>query len=170
MSDAPKAEKKAGKSKTPLFAGVGVLVLALAGGGYWFMGRAKAEPKHKDAAAAEEEPEEEVVEEKGERALMPMEPFVVNLADEGGSHFLRASVQLIVSANEAEAKEMEEKKVLTMPVRSAILELLAQQKAAELVTPEGKEALKEAIKKRAAQVFKKHKIREVLFSEFVVQF
>lgn len=166
MSDAPKTEKKAGKSKMPLFAGVGVLVVALAGGGYWFMGRAKAAPKDKEAAAAEEE----VVEEKGDSALMPMEPFVVNLADEGGSHFLRASVQLIVRANEAEAKEMEEKKVLTMPVRSAILELLAQQKASELVTPEGKEALKEAIKKRASEVFKKHKIREVLFSEFVVQF
>ena len=42
--------------------------------------------------------------------------------------------------------------------------------AATLVTPEGKEALKESIKKRAETVFKKHKVIEVLFAEFVVQF
>ena len=55
-------------------------------------------------------------------------------------------------------------------MRSAILELLSQQTAATLVTPEGKEALKESIKKRAETVFKKHKVIEVLFAEFVVQF
>lgn len=164
MSDAAKADPKAApgksKSKKTLFIGIGVLTLALVGGGWWFMGRAAAAPT--EGAPAEEE--------HGERALLPMEPFVVNLADEGGTHFLRTSIQLIIGATEEEAKVLEEKKVETMPMRSAILELLSQQTAATLVTPEGKEALKELIKKRAETVFKKHKVIEVLFAEFVVQF
>jgi len=165
MSDAAKTDKKAApaKSKKTLFIGVGVVVLALAGGGWWFMGRASAAPIDGKEA-------EKAAEEGGERALLAMEPFVVNLADEGGTHFLRTNIQLIIEAKEEEAKLLEEKKVEIMPMRSAILELLAQQTAAILVTPEGKEALKEAIKKRAAEVFKKHKVREVLFAEFVVQF
>jgi len=160
----PKADKKAApakrKSKKPLFLSVGVIVLLLAGGGYWFMTGASAAPT--DPAA--------VAEESGPRALLLMDPFVVNLADEGGTHFLRTSIQLIIDATEEEAKVLEEKKVEVMPMRSAILELLAQQNAAMLVTPEGKEALKTAIKKRAAEVFKKHVVKEVLFAEFVVQF
>jgi flagellar FliL protein len=165
MSDAAKPDKKAApaKSKKTLFIGVGVVVLALAGGGWWFMGRASAAPKDGQEA-------EKAAEETGERALLVMEPFVVNLADEGGTHFLRTNIQLIIDAKEEEVKLLEEKKVEVMPMRSAILELLAQQTAATLVTPEGKEALKEAIKKRAEEVFKKHKVREVLFAEFVVQF
>lgn len=165
MSDAAKTDKKAApaKSKKTLFIGVGVVVLALAGGGWWFMGRASAAPVDGKEA-------EKAAEEGGDRALLAMEPFVVNLADEGGTHFLRTNIQLIIEAKEEEAKLLEEKKVEIMPMRSAILELLAQQTAAVLVTPEGKEALKEAIKKRAAEVFKKHKVREVLFAEFVVQF
>jgi flagellar FliL protein len=162
MSDAAKTEKPEGKSKKPMMIGAVVVVAALAGGGYWFM----AHPK---AAAAKESKDVEP-EESGEKALLALEPFVVNLADEGGGHFLRANIQLIIDAKEAEAAALQEKKVETMPLRSAVLELLSQQKAATLVTPEGKEALKEAIKKRASEVFKKHKVKEVLFSEFVVQF
>lgn len=162
-NDAPKTEKKAApaKRKKTLFVGLGAVVLMVAAGGWWFMGRASAAPK--DGVSAEKA-------ESGERALLAMEPFVVNLADEGGSHFLRTNIQLIIDATEEEAKVLEEKKVEIMPMRSAILELLAQQKAATLVTPDGKEALKVAIKKRAAEVFKKHAVVEVLFAEFVVQF
>ena len=171
MSDAPKVEPKVEKkaaapppkkkgSKKKLVMGVGIVVLGRAGSGYWLMGGASAAPQ--DAAAAEAE--------SGDRALLAMEPFVVNLADEGGTHFLRTNIQLIIDAKKEEAKLLQEEKVETMPMRSAILELLSQQTAATLVTPEGKEALKDAIKKRAAEVFKKHKVREVLFAEFVVQF
>jgi flagellar FliL protein len=162
MSDAKTDKPAAGKSKMPMIIGA-VLVVALAGGGYWFMARPKAAPKDKEKEA-------EVAEESGDKALLPFEPFVVNLAEEGGSHFLRTNVQLIIDAKKEQVVVMQEEKVETMPLRSAILELLSQQKASELVTPEGKEALKEAIKKRGAEVFKKHKIKEVLFSEFVVQF
>ena len=161
MSDAT-GDAPAGKSKKSMMMGVGALVVMLAGGGYWFMGRAAAAPKEKEHEAAPIE--------SGDKALLPLEPFVVNLADDGGTRFLRTSIQLILDAKEEAIKELVEKKVDVMPLRSAILEILAQQKAATLVTPEGKEELKAAILKRGAEVFRKHKIKEVLFAEFVVQF
>lgn len=159
----PKVEKKKRQplSKKRLFMmlGVGAVVLVMAGSGYWFMGRAAAAPKSAEEAEA-----------AGERSLIALDPFVVNLADDGGTHFLRANIQLIIDASEADALALQEKKVEIMPLRSAVLELLSEQRAATLVTPEGKEALKGAIKKRAGEVFHKYKVKDVLFAEFVVQF
>jgi len=48
--------------------------------------------------------------------------------------------------------------------------LLTTQKSTDLVTPEGKLALKEAIKLRVAADVPDQKVLDVLFSEFVVQF
>jgi flagellar basal body-associated protein FliL len=55
-------------------------------------------------------------------------------------------------------------------VRSDVLELLTEQQAPTLVTAEGKLALKNAIKERAAHALDHTKVIDVLFSEFVVQF
>lgn len=166
MSDAAaKPEKpKVKQEKKPrswkrIGIGIAVVVLALAGVGYKFMTRAAAAPKSAEEAEA-----------AGERSLIALDPFVVNLADDGGTHFLRASIQLIIDASEKDALALQEKKVEIMPLRSAVLELLSQQHSASLVTPEGKDALKDAIKKRAGEVLHKFKVKDVLFSEFVVQF
>jgi flagellar FliL protein len=163
-----KQEKTPPTSKKGLFMGIAGLVVALAGGGYWYTASAGA-AKAAEAAAGEGSGSEHAADD-GERGLLALDPFVVNLVDEGGSHFLRTNIQLIIAATEVEATEIQEKKVEMMPIRSAVLELLAQQSAAALVTPAGKEALKAAIKTRAGEVFRKHKISDVLFTEFVVQF
>jgi flagellar FliL protein len=109
---------------------------------------------------------EEATEEPG--AAVPLEPFIVNLADAGGSRFLRVTLSLIV--DEAHALEFEESAVVKAKVRSAILELLAQQTADPLITPEGKAELKKAIAESAAHAVEGLHVSDVLFSEFVVQF
>ena len=100
---------------------------------------------------------------------MPLEPFVVNLADPSGTRFLRVTMSLVV-ADEVVAKEIEEEKVVHARLRSAILELLAQKQSIELVTPEGKAELKKAIAEGAAHAAHELKVEDVLFSEFIVQF
>ena len=60
----------------------------------------------------------------------------MNLADPGGSHFLRVNLSLVV-ADEEQAKVFEESPVTKMKVRSVILELLALQTAEQLITPCG---------------------------------
>jgi flagellar protein FliL len=104
-----------------------------------------------------------------ERGLLTLEPFVVNLADAGGSRFLRVSIRLVVGSPE-QAEHIQKGSVALVRVRSAILELLTQQTADHLVTAQGKEELKKAIAERADTVLEETKVTDVLFSDFVVQF
>lgn len=104
-----------------------------------------------------------------ERGLISLEPFVVNLADPGGSRFLRVSVRVIVESVE-QAERIKKSDVMLTRARSAILELLTQQTADQLVTAEGKAALKAAIAEKIEPMLEETKVVDVLFSDFVVQF
>jgi len=171
MSDAEKAEKTDAAPKpkkksmlVPILIAAIVLLGGGGAGGYWMYAKKSGEPK---AAAPEPAPKPGVVD---------MEPFVVNLADEGGNRFLRVNLKLL-TWDEEQATELKEDAVSNARIRSAILELLSLQHAAPLTTPEGKEELKKAIAERAAEATAPHggtsehelKVIDVLFVEFVVQ-
>lgn len=104
-----------------------------------------------------------------EHGLVTLEPFVVNLADHGGSRFLRISVRLVVESV-AQAEHLQKGNVAMTRARSAILDLLTQQMADHLVTATGKAELREAISKKLERVLEETKVVDVLFSDFVVQF
>ncbi len=150
------APKAGGKNKMFMIGGV---VVALAGGGYYYKTQ---------AAAHDEAPVEKTVSPK-ERGLVSFDPFVANLADEGGRRFVRVTVQLVVG-DAAQAAEMAEIPVLAMQARAIVLELLGMQFADALVTPEGKVALRQAIAERVADALHEIEVVDVLFSDFVVQF
>jgi flagellar protein FliL len=163
MSDAPAPAPAAapaakGKSKL-LLIGVAVLVLAGGGGGgyWWWSHRAPAEGAEVEAP-------------KAEPGIVSFEPFVANLADEGGNRFLRASVKLVVDGGPEKGKEIEENAVERAQLQSAILEVLTEQLADELITPEGKAAMKKAILTRTGEVLHETPVTDVLLTEFVVQF
>jgi flagellar FliL protein len=161
---APAAPAK--KSRKGLIIILVVVLLLLAGGGggaYWFLLRGSAEAEAAEGEAAEPEPPPMPT------GIVPLEPFVVNLADPSGSRFLRVTMSLIV-ADEAIAHEIEEEEIVVARLRSAILELLAQKQSTELVTPEGKTELKKAIAETVAHADHELKVEDVLFSEFIVQF
>src|SRR5262245_14017938 len=106
-----------------------VLLLAVAGGGagaYFYF--AKAAPAHA---------EEKAPEPPAPTGIVKLEPFVVNLADTGATRFLRVELSLVVQ-DEEQAKELEARALEKARVRSAILELLAEQAAETIVTPAGK--------------------------------
>ena len=166
MSDPTPTGHVPAKKKKPLVLIIGVaLVVSAAGGGAWFFMRGKS-----TAEAAETTKEEPKKDEKklSERGLVKMDPFIVNLADEGGKRFLRASIQLVVE-DAKEAKEFEEKPVLTMGARSAIVNTLTTQTAESLGTPEGKEELRALLKEHVSEALKME-IVDVLLSDFVVQY
>ena len=172
MSDAPKKEAAAAeapakpKSKLPLVAGAAVLVLAGTGGGgyWWWAHRAPADPKAAEAAGKVEE--SHTPEDAG---VVGFEPFVANLADEGGTRFLRASLKLVVAGAE-KAKAVDENAVEKAKLQSTILETLTVHTAEQLVTPEGKAALKKEILEKSGRAVRSVKVTDVLFTEFVVQF
>ena len=151
------AKKKGGKGLILII--VAVVVLGGAGGGgFWYWKKS-----HAQAAGAVAEPEH--VEATG---VVPFEPFLVNLADKEASRFLRVTLRLVVDT-EDEAKEIEHSAVEGARARSAILELLATQESSTLITPEGKTELKKLIAERTSAVLKRE-VRDVLFTDFVVQF
>lgn len=154
--DPPKKKGGRRRSLTLLIALVVVIVIGGVGAAAFFKMRA---PAHDAAASAE----------PTAHGLLSLEPFVVNLADQGGSRFLRVSVRLVLGAVE-EAEHVQKDEVALVRVRSTVLEELTQQTADHLVTAEGKAALKQAIAARAQAVLDGAKVTDVLFSDFVVQF
>ena len=102
-------------------------------------------------------------------ALLSLDSFTVNLADTEATRFLRTNVQLVLAVDEDVIKELEHERLPIMRARSAVLELLAQQKSAALTTPEGRDALKTAIAEKASKTLH-HEVSDVLFSDFVIQF
>ena len=151
--DAPKAS--GGKSRLIIIIVAAVAVLGGGGATAFFMTRGPA------SAPAAPKPVE--------HGLVSLEPFVVNLAAQGGSRFLRVSVRLIVESA-LKAEHLQKNEVALTRARSAILELLTQQTADHLVTAEGKVALKESISEKLEPVLEETKVLDVLFSDFVVQF
>ena len=157
MSEEPAAQPAApAKSKKLLFILVGVLVVAGGGGGaYWkfFAGASNTAEARKPS-----EPP----------AIISFDPFVVNLADPGTPRFLRVTLGLVVEG-EGHAKEFNENAVVRSQVRSSLLEMLSQQQASQLITQDGKTALKKAVVDRAEHNAPELKVTDVLFTEFIVQ-
>ena len=160
---------------------VGGLVLLLAGGGAggWWYWTQRAEAA--DAAEAGQAGDEAKARKKSaphETAAVPLDPFLVNLADPNGSRFLRVTLQLVIDDPKLAAAltakgghggsgthDLEK-----VRLRSAVLELLTTQTADRLVTPDGKDELKKAIAARASGVLGEAEVVDVLFTDFVVQF
>ena len=164
---AGEAAAKKGGGKNKLFM-IGGVVLALAGGGGYYYKTQAAAHAVEGAEAPPKHEEEKGVSPK-DRGLVSFDPFVANLADEGGRRFVRVTVQLVVK-DALQATEMEESPVLKMQARAIILELLGMQMADTLVTPPGKVALRQAIAEKVAEALHEIEVVDVLFSDFVVQF
>ncbi len=158
----PAAQPAKKKSKGKFIIILGILVLLLGGGGLaaFFTLRKPA------TAAAGAPPKKETHAATG---IISFEPFVVNLADTGGQHFLRINVRLIVG-NEEEAKKIDENQVQLMRLRSGIVDLLTSETSDHIVTQDGKSALKKEIAERAAHIVEPIEVADVLFSDFVVQY
>lgn len=141
---------------------VGILLMAAGGGGVWFWTRgAQAAAAEGHAAAPAVDP--------ADSAMVPLDPFLVNLADTEAPRFLRATVNLVIGPK-ARAEDLAKDPVVMARIRSTVLELLTTQRSKTLVTPEGKDELRKGISERVAAVIGDAKVIDVLFSDFVVQF
>lgn len=143
--DAPPAK---GKKKLIIIIAA-VLVLALGGGG-----AAMVMMKKKAAAEAEgdEGGEQAAAEAKRKDAakhppvFVPLEPFVVNLADKESDRYAQIGVTLEVE----DAKFAEEMKVYMPAIRNGILMVLSHKTSGQLLSREGKLALAKDIMREAA--------------------
>ena len=145
---------------------IGVAILFFAGGGYlgWSMIQNGSGDTSQQQSQTVEAPSPSIPEtEVGQ--TFDMDPFVVNLNEPGGKRYLKAKVGLELIEEEVR-KELEAR----LPqLRDSILLHLSSKTLEEIQSVEGKIELKNALIKRINQVLKKGKIRNLYFTQFVIQ-
>jgi flagellar protein FliL len=146
--------KKGKKKLIIIIAAVVVLLAAIGGGVAVFMAKKKAAAEA--AALAEGEAGEDAAEHGAEHAkvdmnhppvFVPLEPFIVNLADKDSDRYAQIAVTLQV----ADAKFAEQLKTFMPAVRNSILMVLAHKTSHELLERSGKQALAEEIMREAVR-------------------
>lgn len=140
-----------------MMAVVALVLLAGAGGGFYVFKVRGAEAAEPAASAAEP------------RGAVAFSALTVNLASEPSRHFLRATVQIIVGSP-AVAHDLEESAADMARARAAMVDVLSAQTADQLVTAEGKTAVRKILTERLAHDLHDLEVVDVLFSDFVVQY
>ena len=109
---------------------------------------------------------------------MVLEPLLVNLADAGGSSYLRIAMTLriadVVDKKGAKAKDERVKDGKTgdeavAATRDTVLSVLGRQTADGLLAADGKEHLKAELKTALAEHNADLKVMDVFFTDFLVQ-
>lgn len=176
------AEAPAAKAKSKLVPMIGSAVLLLAGGttALWYLGVgpfAGGPPKHAEATAAIEDDHGGGHGSKddghgggghgggGSSRIVGLEPFIANLADDGGRRYLKATFQVDFGGHSVPGSLNER-----LPqVRDLLLTLFTSKTFDDIRTPEGKQQLREEIIARINQVLDRDLVKAVYFTEFIVQ-
>ena len=152
QEDSPK------KSSGRMFLVVGLAVVVLAGAaGFLFLRRAKAAtPSHVEEAPVEV------------KAILHLETFTVNMDDPEQKTYLRIGIDLgLGSAPKGEGKGPGP--APTALVRDTVLSILMAAKPDEAMTAEGKKQLKQRLLEGLQQRAPELEVREVYFTEFLMQ-
>ena len=146
-------KKKVSRMKIFLIAGVVLVILAAAvTGGLFYFGA---------VASAKKEPLKAPL----MGSLWPMDPFIVNLTDNGGERYLKVVIQLEV----ADPNAIKELDVLKPKLRDSVLDLLSAKSYKDLMDMGGKQRLREEIILRLNSFLTTGKVDRIYFTEFVVQ-
>lgn len=184
-AEAPVAEAeppKKSKKKLIIVLALVILLLAGVGGGAAFFMMKKKSAAAVDAATEDDghathQEKEEAPEHSGPPVFVPLDPFVVNLADKGSDRYAQVSVSLQV----ADAKVGDELKLYMPAIKHNILMVLAHKTSEELLEKSGKKALAEEILEEATRPLiegrdpkkdkekTKHPILKVHFANFIIQ-
>ena len=152
-----------------------VLLLVLGMGGGMFMIWTKLSAVSQKAVVpetgTEAVPDKAKPEEIG--AVVPMDTFIVNLADPGGNRYLRVTMELELAGkpvDKSAGKTAGDELSKRMPqIRDAILMILSTKRYADISTTEGKTALREEIVNAANGLLASSQISRIYFKEFVIQ-
>ncbi len=97
--------------------------------------------------------------------IFPLDPFIVNLADEGGKRYLRITMDLELSAGTV----VDDLKKRLPQMRDSILVVLPSKRFEDIRTVEGKAGLRNEIIANLNGLFGHESISNIYFTEFVVQ-
>jgi len=143
------APVKKGKKKLIIMALIALLLLAVLGGGALFLMKKKAAQDSEagdDAATAQAEHGSKP-DLKHPPTFLPLDPFVVNLADKEADRYAQVGITLEVE----DAKFAEQMKAFMPAIRNGILMILAHKNSRELLDRAGKEQLAGEILRESAR-------------------
>jgi flagellar FliL protein len=142
---------KKGKKKLIIMIAAVLLLLVIAGGGAAFYLKKKAAAKEAeggdDATSQAAEHKSEKPDLKHPPTFLPLDPFVVNLADKDADRYAQIGITLEV----ADAHFAEEMKAFMPAIRNGILMILAHKSSKELLDRAGKEQLAAEILRDSAR-------------------
>jgi len=138
--------------KSRIWLVVVMAVLAASVAGLWFF-----VPRGAESAIASEDSSEI-------KSTLHLETFVLNLADSDERAYLRVGIDLGLGQ-----EPRREDPVPVSEVRDAILGVLAQGKVDDLLTAAGKNQLKKDLLTALQQRLPQLEIREIYFTEFLIQ-
>jgi flagellar FliL protein len=157
-------EKEGGGGKKKLIILLLLVLILGAGGGaaYKFLVLDKK-------ASAKEKQAEKIIEEikatENVGVMFDLGTFVVNLADPDIERYLKVSIVLELKDQKVQAEAQKR-----LPeIKDAITTLLLTKKSSEIRTPEGIEFLKEEIAKRVNAILPLGGVKNVYFTEFIIQ-
>jgi len=136
-----------------------ILVLCLLGGGVYVWKSGLLSGNSDEGSLEQQETQQEI------GPIYPLETFIVNLVGGRGKNYLKAKVELELDSDKT---EIEINKRLPQ-VRDAILTMLSSKSNEDINTLEGKFQLRAEIITTLNQFLKTGKIRNVYFTDFIVQ-
>ncbi len=152
-ADAAPTSAPKGKSKKMLIIIIvaAVLVLALGGVGAMLLLKKKPAEAEGDEEAATDKPATTAAvkhDPKTVPTFVPLDPFVVNLADKEADRFAQIGMTLEVG----DAKLSDQIKTFMPAIRHAVLMVLAEKTAAQLIDRAGKEQLARQVQREVSRV------------------
>ena len=142
---------------------ISVVFMGIMGAGFYILWN-KVAPPDPEVQLDPDQTEEEIEENKI-RPVHSLTTFVVNLADRGGSRFLRTTLDLELT-DEATVEEVKQR----LPqIRNAVLMIIPSKTSKEIKTTEGKTAMRDEIMKQLNSFLKSGSVTNIYFTEFVIQ-
>ena len=165
--ESAQAEPQEGKKGKSTLLVILLVVLVLVGGGAgaaWYFGLLSSLPsgggRHAEAREEEEHEKPPAV-----GALLALDPFIANLADEDGKRYLKATLQVEFFKTNVPA----DFSARLPQMRDLMLTLFSSKLFDEIRTPQGKALLREEIINRMNRAIGKDLVKAVYFTEFIVQ-
>lgn len=164
-SETPEPQKPPKSFKLLIMAGGLILLLGAGGVWFFFFSAQSSEESSGSGNVKNLSGGEKKITTSVPGHIYKMEPFVVNLMDPGQLRYLK--VTLHVESNQDKVNEEYEKRLPQL--RDAILTILTNKDYKEVMSSEGKTALREEIKGKMNQLSVSFKVQNIFFTEFVVQ-
>jgi flagellar protein FliL len=174
VAEAAPAGKSSNSGSLIMMVVIVLLSNAMGAGATWFFVRrtmsavAAQGAEGKEGAGKDGKEAVDITEVLGKSAVVPLEPFVVNLADSDTARYLRVKISLMID-DKSKLKEIEENQALQLKVRDVILQTLTRKTSHDLINDEGKKKLRKEIQDEVGPFFKEPKLNDVMFTEFVIQ-